>query len=1157
MFNQKIKLSLSCLSLSLLIANPLYAAAVFEPTTVPSYYIAPYAVSNSNISDGSAKAYRPWFENGSWQGDIIEHDISSNGSKETTVDLSVQPPAAKSGTDGHNWSARIKFDAAVAAAPTTYWDTGRKIIFHDGIDQKAFRHSNLSAAQKTALSSNNLDYIRGDQSRETDQTDGTLRKRFNLLGSIIHSNPVYVAEPDSRFTGLPGYGAFKSDNASRSPRIYVGSNDGMLHAFNATTGSEEWAYVPSMIINNLSTLSQWPLNYKYMVDGQLSEGDMDFDNAADSYSWRSILAGGLGSGGKGFFMLNITNPSVSSETSTLSADQKIIKELDGSDADIGYIYGKAQIARLPADYHSDEWAVITGNGYGSTSGLAKLILIDKSGNVSKMGVPGSITGNGLSAPTLVDVGNNFDVDIAYAGDLKGNLWKFNLASNDTQGTLLYPDTVNANADKPITTAPDVRRHPSGGYLVYFATGSLLSNTDSTNTSTQSVYAIWDGAPDANTTILNQTLGTETHSYVDSSRVSVDEPNGITVTKNVRTSTNNVMDWATYKGWQVDLNISGERVVSNILLRADRLQFVSHNPLSGDHGDAWLLNLNYLNGGTGPSVFFDLNQDGSLDSSDKANSKIPVGIQFGFGSYSEPTIIRVSGTRDNMFINGLFLEYTQGGCTEDCSGGFQGGHIDVETDGHRAASTATTVSDSYCFEDGNRVAGIPVDSSGDAIETSPYTGAAIRSGGDFSAFNDYDSRNNGDQQFDGYGGEVDGHIHEYDKDHGQVYVDAINLEPICNQTKASGRRTNAKQDLARVTEYISDYDKKFFVIIANADLSSGSTFHLGAKSWNGLVYQKMIQQKIKAWKDAGANTSLDTAVANSFASMMVDEDGDSLLHSLNTMMAAGGGTGTLRHSFNDRALADGGLMGNIPSCVGPDPEENINANSDGTHTTEDTGRWRGASLVTQVIGVTEYLTDTTTVIAQRPTDLAEFKTIEGTAVYLKEDLLDETVTPAVAGTDGVREDPTYGGLRARHRVGGVPGGAITDNPAFLYELILFWHYSKTNTRSQDVCYGQNGYESRFAAIIGSHSTEFVLSQLAEKQAELAEAQAELDACTRRCWRKQRIVARLTQEIAELNSALSDESVVANNEVNLNEDPDIPVTPSLGPNFQTGRRTWIDL
>jgi len=1156
MFNQKIKLSLSCLSLSLLIANPLYAAAVFEPSTVPSYYIAPYAVSNSNITDGSAKAYRPWFENGSWQGDIIEHDILSTGRKETTVDYSVQPPADKSGTDGHNWSARIKFDAAVAAAPTTYWDTGREIIFHDGTNQKAFRHGNLSGAQQAALSSNNLDYIRGDQSRETDQTNGTLRKRFNLLGSIIHSNPVYVAEPDSRFTGLPGYGAFKSDKASRSPRIYVGSNDGMLHAFNATTGSEEWAYVPSMIINNLSTLSQWPLNYKYMVDGQLAEGDMDFDNAADTYSWRSILAGGLGSGGKGFFILDITNPDLDEDLNT-GNHLKILKELDGSDADIGYIYGKAQIARLP-DVHSDEWVVMTGNGYGSTSGVAKLILIDKNGNVDKYATDGT-TGNGLSAPTLVDVGNNFDVDIAYAGDLKGNLWKFDLTdATRPAATLLYPSTVNANADKPITTAPDVRRHPSGGYLVYFATGSLLSQTDSTNTSQQSVYAIWDGAPAGNTTLLTQTLSTETHSYIDTSTVNIEYPDGVPVSKNVRTSTNNVMDWATYKGWQVDLNISGERVVSNIILRADRLQFVSHNPLSGDHGDAWLLNLNYLNGGTGPSVFFDLNQDGSLDSGDEANSKIPLGIQFGYGSYSEPTIIRVSGTRDNMFINGLFLEYTQGGCTEDCSGGFQGGHIDVETDGHRAATTATTVSDSYCFADGNRAAGLPVDSSGDVIETSPYTGAAIRSGGDFSAYNDYDSRNNGDQQFDGYGGEVDGHIHEYDKDHGQVYVDAINLEPICNQTKASGRRSNAKQDLARVTEYISDYDKKFFVIMANADLSSGSTFHLGAKSWNGLVYQKMVHQKINAWKaDPNKNNSLDAAVAGSFGQHMRDDDGDTLLHSLNTMLAAGTNTGTLRHSFNDRALADGGLMGNIPACVGPDPEENINANSDGTHTTEDTGRWRGGSLVTQVIGVTEYLADTTTVVAQRPTDLAEFKTIEGTAVYLKEDLLNEAVTPAVAGTDGVREDPTYGGLRARHRVGGATDGAITDNPAFLYELILFWHYSKTQTRSQDVCYGQNGYESRFAAIIGSHSTEFVLSQLAEKQAELEEAQAELDACTRNCWRKRRIVSRLTQEIAELNSALSEDGVIANNEVNLNEDPEIPVTPSLGPNFQTGRRTWIDL
>ena len=1160
MLSQKIKVVLNSVSLSLLITNPLYAAAVFDPSTVPLFNIAPYVVSNSNVSEGGAKAYRPWFENGSWQGDIIQYDISSTGDKTTTVDYTVQPPTTPT-TPGSNWSARIKFDAAVGSAPTTYWDTGREIIFHDGTNQKAFRHANLSAPQKIALSSNNLDYIRGDQSRETDQTNGTLRKRFNLLGDIIHSNPVYVAAPDSRFTGLPGYGAFKAAKANRAARVYVGANDGMLHAFNADTGSEEWAYVPSMLINNLYKLTQWPSSHIYTVDGQLSEGDMDFDNAADTYSWRSILAGGLGSGGKGFFILDITNPTLSAEESTdTTVDKKILKELDGSDADIGYIYGKAQIARLP-DVHSDEWVVMTGNGYGSTSGLAKLILIDKDGNVDKYLTDGT-TGNGLSAPTLVDVGNDFDVDIAYAGDLKGNLWKFDLTdATRPNATLLYPSTVNANADKPITTAPDVRRHPSGGYLVYFATGSLLSKADSISTAAQSVYAIWDGAPAGNTTLLTQTLSTETHSYTNNAGTPDDLTDDTTVTKTVRTSTNEVMDWATYKGWQVDLNISGERVVSGITIRADRLQFVSHNPLSGDHGDAWLLQLNYLNGGTGANVFLDLNIDGYLNSDDKANNKIPLGIQLGYGSFSEPSIIRVSGSRDNMYINGLFLEYTEG-CTVNCPSGFQGGHIDVETDGPAAAATATAVSDSYCYEDGNRAAGIPVDSNGDAL-ASPYTGAAVRSGGDFVTRRGHDDYNGGPgnvgrrTSVDGYGGEVDGHIHEYDKEHGLVYVDAVNLEPLCNQPKASGRFTNEKQNLARITEYISDYDKKFFVIMANADLSSGSTFQLGAKSWNGLVYQKMIHQKLKAWKAAGANTSMDAAVSTSFAAMMVDDAGDSLLYSINTMLAAGSNTGTFRHSFNDRALADGGLMGNIPQCVGPDPEENISNNSDGSNTTTDTGRWRGGALVTQVIAVTEYLADTTTVVEQRPTDLAEFKNIEGIDVYLKEDLLDETVSPAVAGTDGVREDPTYGGLRARYRTGGATNGSIINNPAFLYEIDLFWHYSKTGVRSQDVCYGQNGYETRLATKIGEYSTETVLAQLTEKQTELAAAQASLDACIRRCWRKQRTVNRLTQEIAELQSALSDDSVVNTGLVSLPEDPNIPVTPSLGPNFQTGRRTWVDL
>jgi len=1100
---------LSNISLSLLIVTQSYAAAVLEPTSEPVSVLAPYALSDTNVGDVNkpAKAYRPWFENGTWQGDLIEYSVSSGGILSTTIDSSVQPPT----NSGSNWSARLQFDAAVAAAPTTYWSSVRKIIFHDGTGQKAFLHGNLTAPQKTQLSSDHLDYVRGDQSKETNKTNGTLRERYNLLGDIIHSDPVYVAAPDSSFSSLPGYSDFKTTYANRAARVYVGANDGMLHAFDASNGNEAWAYVPSMLIDKLSKLKDIPFKHNYYVDGQLSEGDMDFDNAADTYSWRSLLVGGLGSGAKGFFILDITNPTIIDPVTSTGTDIKIFKEFDGSDADIGYIHGKAQIARLD-DAHTNDWAVITGNGYGSTSGEAKLILVDKDGVMTKIATDSS-TNNGLSAPTLLDVNNDFDVDYAYAGDLQGNLWKFDL----TKATITATKLFAAGANNPITSAPDIRRHPSSGHIIYFGTGSLLSAADAKDTALQRVYGIWDGAPAGNTTLLTQTLSTETHTYTDNGGTPDDLTDDKVVSTTVRTNTNTVMDWATYKGWQVDLNISGERLVTKPTVRADRLQFVTHNPLTGTHGDAWLMQLNVLNGGTGSGVFLDLNLDGYLNDSDKANSKIPVGINLGNGSFSGPTIARVTNSRDTLFINGLYLPLSTP-CTDDCDDGFQLGHVDVDTDSPNGGSRATNDVDAYCYENGDRAAGIPVDANGLAL-ASPYTGAYIRS-----------STGPGD----GLGGATDGHSHEYDKEHGQVYIDYINLEPLCKQASADSGKTLGEK-LNRITEVGIGNTKKFFIVISNADLSPGSDMQIGAKKWNVVVYQKMIQQKLDDWNSSA--TGKGNKDKAKFAQFMVDNEGASLLFTIDDIIAAG----TFRHAFNDRAIADGGLLPTKTGCVKSSPYQTL----------ADKGRWRGGALVTQAIDADAYSTDPTTLVKQSPTDLFEKRTINDVDIWLKEDNLDESVSPAVAGTDGTY-DTFYGGLRARDKVDGV----ITANPAFLYESTLFWHYS-------GACYGSASWAANVKGALNSSSTNTVSTTLTSYELKLQDAKTKLQALIdageseKKIKKQRKLVAELEEKIEEHKGGLADDSV-ANTGVPT-PPTDIPsnITPSLGPNFQTGRRTWIDL
>ena len=1130
----------SSLILSLLVTTQSHAAAVVDPTSQPFNVLPNHAVSGTDVSSGSEKAYRPWFENATFSGDLIQYDISTSGSLSTDVDFSAIPPTAT----GSNWSARVQFNAK----NSTYWTDTRTIIFND-VDgtQKAFDWANLSSAQQTSVdsvaagngdsSSDILDYIRGDQSNETDQAPpGTLRARPSIFGAVIHSTPVYIDAPDAKFI-LPGYSDFRgkastdspiSGQSDRAARVYVSANDGMVHAFNAATGDEVWAYIPSMIIGNLKSLSVHGGTQEYLVDGQLAEGDADF-GVSPTTEWHSLLVGGLGSGGKGLFALDVTSANLTSDT--------ILWEIDGTDDDMGYIHGKAQIARLP-EIHSNAWRVITGNGYSSTSGLAKLLLIDKLGNVTEVSTDDSITSNGLSAVTLVDVDSDFDVDYGYAGDLQGNMWKFDFTTNPIGRSKLFAGSV----DKPITSAPDIRIHPSGGRIIYFGTGSLLSGTDSGDTTTQSIYGIWDGAPAGNTTLRSQTLGTDTYTYTSGS---------YEVTKTVRTSTNDVIDWSTHKGWQVDLNISGERLVTKPIVRANRLQFITHNPSVGNYGDAWLLEFNVLNGGTGPGVFFDLNRDTNLDNDDRTLpiapatvGEIPIGINLGEGSFSGPTIARVSNDRDTMFINGLFLSLADS-CTTDCSGGFQLGHADVDTDSPAGTYDAEDAADQYCYFEGKRP-GNPVDSSENEIIPPSTTSPVTRTGSDGR---DISSRV-ADQ--DEYGNEVDAHVHEYDKAHGQVYIDFVNLEPLCAQQRSTGRnrdRTtdNDTQDLNRITEVNMGNTTKFLAVIANADLSPGSTFTLGGKSWNALVYQVMVQKQFQAWKAAGA-------VPGQFATYMVDDDGATLLYSIDELIAAG----TMRHSFDDRAIADGGLLPTIYSCVTSDAEKNLPAGNG-----VDKGRWRGGSLLTQIIDADILKNNADVLIEQQPTDLYRKRTIDGTDVWLKADNLDETVDPAVAGTDGVYETIVYGGLRARYR-DATSNNVLTGTNknaygAFLYEVALYWHYESPG----NICYGNASWSANVVGAANSASTPSFKDTIASleynlEEIEVAIAKAIADGDDADLIERMRAIkTSLTEKIEDKRSELNPSILEYTGTVTTPTSLDPDVSPSLGPNFRTGRRTWIDL
>ena len=656
------------------------AAAIVSPGTQPVWSIGAFTLKQPNLALGATNAYRTWFENGAWQGDVVEYDIDTSGNRSTDVTVGANPA-----TDGtNNWSARFEFSNQEATV-TDYWKSasGRKIITHDGSSQVAFRWDTVSSAQRSLLDpatvtagltgaydSPTLNFVRGDRSLEL--PDGLLRKRYSLLGDPGKVQTLYVGAP-AQTLQVAGHAQYKADNASRAGRLIVPANDGMIHVFDADTGIEVYAYVPSMLFDILRLLHERNYVHTFYADGQLASGDAKIGS-----TWKTLVAGGLGAGAKGLFALDVTTPTLSSETSTAAADQKIIGEATG-DA-LGYIHGKPGIAPLS----NGTWYVISGNGYGSTNDTAVLVAVSLNDGTSFTIATDGVTGNGLSAPALVDIDHDSDVDIAYAGDLLGNLWKFDLNNPGTAAELLFA----AGASKPITTAPDVAVHPNGGYLVYFGTGSLLSKADESDTSQQSVYAIWDYPSrsttitdgvdgDGNQILLSQTLSTDTHEYTDG---------GDTVQTSVRLATGNTPNWSYNRGWKTDLSSSsGERVIGDVQLRGNRLQFVSDLPATSDTvavGQSWLLEFDWISGGDIGAVFIDLNHDGSLNNSDKvtlddSSLAVPVGISLGEGNRSQPMFARVGNGSDTIFINGVDLEVFT--CEGACAGGLAGGHMDVDTD----------------------------------------------------------------------------------------------------------------------------------------------------------------------------------------------------------------------------------------------------------------------------------------------------------------------------------------------------------------------------------------------------------------------------------------------------------------------------------------------
>lgn len=585
--------------------------------------------STSLVTD--SVIYQARFHSADWSGQLLSIAIDSSGTLSSTPNwdagevINTQPPASRQvltiSRDSHD-GIPFTWSAISALSDTTQAD---------------YLNKNASGTPD-GLGEQRVDFLRGSDI-------GGFRSRSSKLGDIVHSTPFFIGAPEAGFLDS-SYASFASTYSTRTPMVYVGANDGMLHGFDGKTGEEKIAYVPGPVYKNLSRLTdpsygQSTLPHRYFVDGSPMVAD-----AKISGNWKTVLAGGLNGGGQGYYALDISDPFGFSESN--AASLVLWEFTDENDPDLGYTYNQptlnfmtrqsAQIAKM----NNGKWALIVGNGYNnseadghaSTTGHAVLFVLFlqegtdgvwASGDYVKIdtGKGAPADPNGLATPTPVDIDGNGTIDLAYAGDLLGNLWKFDLTdadpSNWTKGKLFTAQDASGNP-QPITTAPMVVPHPQGGYMVGFGTGKYLEQTDLTTTSVQTLYGIWDSEPgggvdavSGRSKLVEQTVLTETTVSGNEFRLTSNNPVEYSRGPSGSAST------SSKRGWYMDLPTSGERVAYNPIPRDQRFVFVTLIPNSDPcaaGGDGWLMELDYLDGSRLPQPPFDVNGDLKIDDLDR-------------------------------------------------------------------------------------------------------------------------------------------------------------------------------------------------------------------------------------------------------------------------------------------------------------------------------------------------------------------------------------------------------------------------------------------------------------------------------------------------------------------------------------------------------------
>lgn len=565
------------------------------------------SASNLRPVAGDNAIFIASYYSAAWDGNIRAQTVNPSTGE---IDPAVQWNARAQLTAQSPASRNIRFfDAAAAGKLSAFTyanlSSAGKAASFDAMcpssgENKLSQCLTLSATDKALITGARLvDFLRGDGTYEAapSATSKLFRRRYNepeglrnVLGDIVSAAPVYVKQPKFQY-GDAGYASFANTHKDRKGVVYAAANDGMLHAFDAATGNELWGYVPSMVMPKLHRLADinYATQHQFFVDAAPTAGDVKGSDGA----WRTVLVGGLGAGGRGYYALDVTDPD----------NPKGLWEF--TDVDLGLSFGNALLTKID-NGGEGRWVAIFASGYNNVSdgdGQGYLYVLDAITGTLIRKLP---TGAGSSGTPSnlgringwVDEESNNLTETVYGGDLLGNVWRFDIGSTDPSSwsTLLLGQAAGPDGTpQSITVKPELTEIKVGAVkyrLVSVGTGRYLGISDIESSALQSVYVFKDtgsglGVLRAAAGMVEQTL------------------QGFTLTSGTegRTVENpQAVDWSSDVGWFVDFDLtSGERVDVEMRQQLTRLNVATNAPdpnacsAGGAGGTSWLYHFDIYTG----------------------------------------------------------------------------------------------------------------------------------------------------------------------------------------------------------------------------------------------------------------------------------------------------------------------------------------------------------------------------------------------------------------------------------------------------------------------------------------------------------------------------------------------------------------------------------